>query len=1040
MTTPTSPDAGSITQDPSVAASPNSGAPGLVHKLIVGFLAVAFVVVPVLFRGGGRADADPRGNGLTGDGLVLVTRHEALQDCAQGYGALPETLTATWWGSIHPEKTLYRPLSTFALGLATAFAGPYDEERPGSTATPYFFLSLALLATCSLLVLELGWLLFKNANMALAGAALFATLPVHGEVLFDVAGMAELLCAAFSLAAWCAWVRSGQAGPRSTKELGIVALFTLLASLSKESAFALPLVFFLTDVGMAREGSFGAGVSHALERLPALALPIVALVASLGLRMGIVGGIVSEWHAGNVLDNGLLDVGALERVMNAFRMMGAGMLSMVGVNTLSSNWSYSPDYSLSQIEVLGAFAPLNLLGLVGVVGSIAAAILLYPRCRTRATLFLCVPAAMLLTSNLLFPVGTIYADRLLFFPSVALALFLAAFLGRRGTLGVGVALALSLGGGLWTHSYAQHWETQSSLVKYAADESATDSARAHHENGIALARRGFFSPAATSFSLAISRHEGMAEAYAHKALALFDADSRTEEAISDMRTALDRHFAGVEYQFADVPGHRPLEVAYYLSRLNPKVIDLALQQGRPQALNQQLAWLDGVLANGYESEQVHLRRADVLMRLDRFEEARAALETSWTIEPTPECGLTLGGFLERRELDDEALAVYTDAFNAPGFTPESRIELALARANIESARDPGQAASTIQEIRDDAALKPWFNPGNGESASKRFYRMASIEAISQLQQMIEEGATGPDQLERIRGKLQLAMRAHQQIDGDTYFTLHVLAHAHFLLGEMDDAKDLFERMLGVNEAPTQRIFLGRILSDQGELADARAQYEIGAGTLAGWADAGGDYIHEQDLLEARLALLFTVEALEGAEAAEPLFDDWDQLSSEDHDYVGVYARALWSARQSRADEAVAWANTFQSLRPQHELAQVLVQQAMRLAELEAETSADSSATWVQLGELAQMRYRMTNTRGAIESSRAAIELARSADVSEAELAPLRLLVVLAQRDLREWEEALNEARATLDEPDLHPALRADLESLAQELEAKIESA
>ena len=57
------------------------------------------------------------------------------------------------------------------------------------------------------------------------------------------------------------------------RELGLCLVFTLLASLSKESAFALPLVFFFTDVGRtgrAGAGGFADGLKRALGRLPAL--------------------------------------------------------------------------------------------------------------------------------------------------------------------------------------------------------------------------------------------------------------------------------------------------------------------------------------------------------------------------------------------------------------------------------------------------------------------------------------------------------------------------------------------------------------------------------------------------------------------------------------------------------------------------------------------------------------------------------------------------------------------------------------------------
>jgi hypothetical protein len=296
------------------SASGSTSGPPPLYQAIVAVLAAAFLLYPYLFSSPAR-EKGALGNELVGDGLALVTQHPVLRTVQEDGSALASTLTTGWWEGVYENQRLYRPLSTLLLGVAGAAAGPYDEAAPGKTAFPYHFLVVLLNVGCALAVLQLANTLFGNARMALVSAALFAVLPVHGEVLYDVANVAELLWTVLGLAAWNAWLQAGDAPLRRPGRLAACLTLLFLASLAKEGAFALPLVFFAMDVGRAKAGGLGAGVRHALSKWPALAACAAVLLVSLGLRYAVLGAIAPEYIAYNRLDNALIPESGLTQLM-----------------------------------------------------------------------------------------------------------------------------------------------------------------------------------------------------------------------------------------------------------------------------------------------------------------------------------------------------------------------------------------------------------------------------------------------------------------------------------------------------------------------------------------------------------------------------------------------------------------------------------------------------------------------------------------------------------------------------------------------------
>ncbi len=834
----------------------NGPEPSALARIAVAVLALAFFIWPFLvsqpLREGGAV-----GNELIHDGLKLVTQHEVLTRIPNEPSALFDTLTTPWWGSLDPKQALYRPLSSFVLGLGALLSGePYDMENPGLSPVPFKLFALALKVICSLLVVELGWRLLRNAKAAFIAGALFATLPVHGEVLFDVAGTAELLAAAFSIAAWIAWVK---AGDRPLSNLGgvlIAALFAFLASMSKESAFALPLVLFLSDIGSARAGSFADGLKAALAKLPALAIVVAALAISLGIRYAVLGTLSSTYEPYNELDNPLIFVDGMTRAMNGFRLTAASLLVMVGINPLSSGWNYNLDYSYAQILPKAALSVWNLVGLASLGLIVLLSVAFYSKCRTRAGLALALLGSLLLTSNIVFPIGTIFAERLLFFPSVIVVLFLSPFFARIGKAGVAVALLLALGGGFWSFSRVEHYASRLQAWSYTSRTTGRDSARAHFNLGVANIQAQMTGPANFSFEKATQLYPKFADAFAARgalSTMLLEYDDAAEALQSALEIQIERTGGLYVPEGSAFVTNDPSVLLYQLTQV--QAVDPGLHPDR------HLAYLEGLLAAGYQSPYVQHRRAETLRSLGRFEESEQAFRDSIAIEPTPSAIGALVRFLRLQGRDAESRQVLSEQLarletSGVQQSDAARIEFLLLRGDAELLDDPKQALATSEQA---LALKP---------TRERLFRTRILEAQALADIVPTSG------VEQARNDVRAAQACREGLAAWPAETeLHVIALQALAQYEMAQdrpqaAQAVIISLLNRSEAATLRARLATLQIRAGDREAAAKSLELAIEGLQ-QAEARG-LTSPRIYLETRLMQLLNLRALGTAEAEEAL--------------------------------------------------------------------------------------------------------------------------------------------------------------------------
>ena len=357
------------------------------------------------------------GNGLVLDDAPLIRENPFIRNLAN----VPRFFTSDYWEP-RMQAGLYRPLVTTSYALNHA-AGGLDPRG-------YHALNLLLHAANSALVLLLLRRWTGQLALAAAAAFLFAAHAVHAEVLANIAsGRPELMAALFFLLSLLSYRRAedGQAqhgvSPPSLVCFG-------LALLCKESAITLIAVLPLADAvfGQGETASLRGARRLWTQRAGIYAAYAMLAVAYLGIRWLALGG-GETLPAQRDFDNPLLMLPAGWRMLNALHVA----LLYTGLLIWPLHLSY--DYSYDQIPMIHSFDDPQLYAVLGLAALAAWGLVASAR-RSRQAFFGIAFALVTFSvvSNLLLPIGTIMAERLLYLPSLGFCLAAAAglrWLARR---------------------------------------------------------------------------------------------------------------------------------------------------------------------------------------------------------------------------------------------------------------------------------------------------------------------------------------------------------------------------------------------------------------------------------------------------------------------------------------------------------------------------------------------------------------------------------------------------------------------------------
>ena len=374
-----------------------------------------------------------------------------------------------WWP--YGESGLYRPLTTLTYLFNYSILGNGDQPAG------YHWINFLLHAGNVLLVYALALRLLRKLWPAVFVAALWAVHPVLTESVTNIVGRADLLAGMSLLSGFWMYLKSAETqGPRRWAWLAGLTAVTTVGVFSKESAVTILGVIALYELTWWKERKQGRALL-----LGCLAI-LPALVAMWCARSAVFAKLRPPVFP--FCDNPLVGAGFWTAKLTAIKIMAGYLGLLVWPVRLSC------DYSYAQIP-LATGSPQDWLAWMVVAVVAAAALLMFRFNRTVFFLAGLAFATFLPTSNLLFPIGTIMAERFLYLPSMALAVCVVLALyaiGRRAGLAWLAPVTLCLIVAAFTaRTWARNsdWRDDLSLMT-AAGEASPNSYKSHMALATAL--------------------------------------------------------------------------------------------------------------------------------------------------------------------------------------------------------------------------------------------------------------------------------------------------------------------------------------------------------------------------------------------------------------------------------------------------------------------------------------------------------------------------------------------------------------------------
>lgn len=352
------------------------------------------------------ASATSLRNGFVYDDVPVVEEDPRIRALSPGLLTMPY-----WAGDVRDR--IYRPLTTASLAL--------DRAAGGGSPFAFHLTNVLLHTVVCLLVFALARRVLDRGPGALVAALWFAVHPVHVEVVAGVVGRSELIAALGYLIAVLAWMAEGEEAarhPSGGRRAGL-ALLTLAGAAigvgGKEHAITLPATLLLVDAWTAFRG--GQRFGTVFRRHAILWAGVVAVAAGyLALRVAVLG---TALGAGNIAA-GLENLGIAGRAMVMAPALLVWARLMIWPVHLAADYSpnaFVPEPTLNVAHVAAA---------VLLVGCGLAAWALRRRTGgvTLGLAWFVITASV--AANVAVPTGVLIAERVLYLPSVGIALVAGA--------------------------------------------------------------------------------------------------------------------------------------------------------------------------------------------------------------------------------------------------------------------------------------------------------------------------------------------------------------------------------------------------------------------------------------------------------------------------------------------------------------------------------------------------------------------------------------------------------------------------------------
>jgi Flp pilus assembly protein TadD len=407
--------------------------------------------------------------GVLQNGFVYDARFVVLENPIVRSHDLFRLATTNYWGTLL-DAGLYRPLTLLSFGL---------QDVLGSSSFGYHLVDIVLHAVVSVLVVLVARSLGGSRVLGLAAGLLFALHPIQTEAVASIVGRAETLALLFGLGALLLYVRRAN-------RLWVAALL-FLALCSKESA-VFALVLFPLHTAL-------------FERRPPARclLPLgTALGLYLVLRVVALGGLGISGREITLLDNPAAHGDAVSRVLTALALSFEYGRLVIWPARLSA------DYSFNQVPVATSLFDVRvILGVLLVGGLLWLALTRVMRNDSLpafGALAFVLPLFGFL--HLLFPLGTMMAERLLYLPMFGVSLLAGAavhaLFDRNRKLAVSILTIVLVAAAVRVGLRTTNWRDDESLFRKTV-ETSPKSARSHFLLGAFLLENDRFAEAASSF-------------------------------------------------------------------------------------------------------------------------------------------------------------------------------------------------------------------------------------------------------------------------------------------------------------------------------------------------------------------------------------------------------------------------------------------------------------------------------------------------------------------------------------------------------------
>lgn len=304
-----------------------------------------------------------------------------------------------WWPN--GESGLYRPFTTFSYLLNYAILG--NGNHPAGYHWANFFLHAANIFLVFALVLRLIDGRVRAVRMAFFSAMLWAVHPVLTESVTNIVGRADLLAGFAVLSGFLLYLKSTETtGWRRGASLAGLMVTTAVGVFSKESAVVLPAVIVLYELACGK-------------RWRRMLYGCLATLVPIGMMLGQRAVVLSSSLPAEYpfVDNPIAGAGFWIGRLTAIKVIARYLRLAFWPMKLSSDYSYS-EITLVQGSVEDWICWL------AVAGALVLTVILWNR--SRLAFFFAGFALLnfLPASNLLFPIGTIMAERLLYLPLAGL--------------------------------------------------------------------------------------------------------------------------------------------------------------------------------------------------------------------------------------------------------------------------------------------------------------------------------------------------------------------------------------------------------------------------------------------------------------------------------------------------------------------------------------------------------------------------------------------------------------------------------------------